>query len=550
MRSRFTSGLAVGVTAAVILTGCSGSSGSGSNPGGGSSSGGNPAGPSSAVHYANGGTFTMALPSDPGNLDPSLTPSSVARSMLPLAYDTLVNQKANGEFVSGLATKWNATATSAKFTLHKAISCSDGSSLTAKDVADNINYIADPKNQSPLLNVVVHQGTVAKANNSAGTVTVTSAKPNGFLLAELSGVFIICRAGLDNHKSLEHKTIGTGPWELSQAVPGDHYTFTPHKGYGWGPGGLKLSGPGVPDKVVVRVVKSMSTTANLMLSGQLNYAAVSGPDTARLDAKSLHTIDSIDTSGETWFNQAAGHPGADPAVRKALTVGVDMKALGKVATGGKDRASRGFITLPGDPCSGTNNVKGNLPEKQDVTNAKKILDDAGWKVGTGGVRAKGGKKLKLAFRYDAAGESARTAGVELLAKQWKALGVEVNTRALPQAQLNKLFFSTGAWDASWADFTFNLPSQMVAFVSGPTIPNGSNFSDIKNAQYTKDTTEATSKVGKAGCPLWNQAEVALLKDFNLVPMFDSVSHAYVNKAKVEAMGSGEFWPAAIRLLAD
>lgn len=504
--------------------------------------------PSGAVKGSlapSGGTFTLALPSDPGNLDPSTTPSSVAREMLGLAYDTLVYQKADGSFVSGLADKWSATATSATFTLRKDVTCSDGSKLTAQDVADNISYIADPKNSSPLLDVLVHQGTTVAADDSAGTVTVTSPSPNGFLLTELSGMYVICRAGLADHKSLAHATDGTGAWVLTDAVANDHYDFAQHQGYTWGPGGTGLTGNGVPKTVRVRIVPNITTTANLLVSGEINMGAVSGPDASRLASLKLPTIDTIDTSGETWFNQNPGHPGADPAVRQALTLAIDRTALGNIATGKNAQPSKGFITLEPNPCGGTDTINGALTG-QDVAKAKQVLDAAGWKAGADGIRVKDGKPLRIDFRYDEQGLDARTAGAEFLASEWKQIGVQVDLQALPEAQLNNLFFGTGAWDVAWADFTFNLPSQMVAFVSGSTIPDGSNFSGIDNPQYDAAVKAATPQVGTAGCADWAKAERALVTGFNLIPLYDSVARTYLRKAQVEAPG-GQIWGATVRL---
>jgi peptide/nickel transport system substrate-binding protein len=497
--------------------------------------------------YADGGTFTMALPSDPGNLDPSMTPSSVTRTMLPLAYDTLVYLEEDGTVVSGLAESWEATAKRASFTLKEGIACADGAELTATDVADNISYIADPENQSPLNGVMVHAGVKVTADDEARTVTVDSPDPNGFLLAELSGIFIICRAGLDDHDALATTTIGTGPWQLDEAVPDDHYAFTPTKGYAWGPDDTELTGAGAPDAVNVRIISDATTTANLLLSGEVNYAGVSGADTQRLASGDFETIDAVTTAGETWFNQADGRLAADPAVREALTLALDRDELASVATGGSGQESQGFITLDPNPCAGGDTVAGNLPDA-DPEQAAHVLDDAGWTVGDDGVRQRDGEPLSVEFVYDAQGLSSRTAGVELMTSRWKDLGVEVKVTTLPEAQLNERFFGTGQWDVAWASFTFNLPSQMVAFVSGPSpADGGANFPSIDNSDYDEAVTAATPQVGTDGCGDWARAEEALLAAFNLVPLFDDVSKTFVTGAELEAPG-GQLWGTSIRML--
>ena len=494
---------------------------------------------------ADGGTFTIAVESDPGNLDPSTTPSSVARSVLGLAYDTLVYQKADGTFVSGLAQKWESTATTASFTLRKNVTCSDGSKLTATDVADNITYIANPKNASPLLNVLVREGTTVKADDTAGTVTVTAPSANGFLLTELSGVFIICRSGLADHKSIATKTAGTGPWVLGSSVANSSYDFTPRKGYDWGPDGTKLEGKGVPDKVRVRVISNVSTTANLLLNGTVNMGGVTGTDTARLASLKLPTIDSIDTSGEIWFNQTAGRVAADPAVREALITGVDRTALGRIATGNNAQQPTSYITLEPNPCQSNAPLRDALPEV-DVAKAEQLLDNAGWETGSDGIRVKDGKRLSLSFIYDRKGSDARQSGTEYLLAQWKKLGVDVTLRTLPEAQLNEVFFQTGAWDAAFSSFTFNLPSQMAAFVSGAVTPNGANFPHIENAAYDAAVKAATPQVGTASCGDWAKAEQALAEGNNPALLYTSTNRTYLRKAQVTAPG-GQIWGASLRL---
>ncbi|GAB2464639.1 periplasmic substrate-binding domain-containing protein [Jatrophihabitans fulvus] len=524
--------LAVAVT---LLASCSAADDSPSPKGSGSAKG----------TLAKGGTFAIGVASDPGNLDPSMTPSSVARSVLGLAYDTLVYQKADGTFVSGLAQKWSSTATTATFTLRKDVTCSDGSKLTATDVADNVSYIANPKNASPLLNVLVKQGTTVKADDAAGTVTVTSPSADGFLLTELSGVYVICRSGLDDHKSIATKTAGTGPWVLKNAVANDSYDFAPRKGYAWGPDGAKLEGEGTPDAVKVRVVTNVSTTANLLLNGSLNMGEVTGPDTARLNPLNLPTIDSVDTSGEVWFNQTAGRPGADAAVREALVLGVDRAALSRIATGNNAQQPRSYITLQPNACASQSPLSGALPAP-DVAKAKQLLDSAGWKLGSDGVRVKNGTKLSLSFIYDRKGSDARQAGTEYLLAQWKKLGVQTSLKTLPEAQLNQALFQTGAWDAAFSSFTFNLPSQMVAFVSGTPAPKGANFPHISNAAYDAAVQKATPKVGTASCADWARAEKALAASYNPSLLYTSITRTYLRKAQVTAPG-GQIWGATLRL---
>lgn len=486
---------------------------------------------------AQGGTFTLGLPGDPGNLDPSMTVLTVTRTVSALAYDPLVNAQDDGTVKSGLAKSWKTTANSVTLTMTKGATCSDGSPFTAKDAADNLNYIADPANKSPVLGLFLPAGVKAITDAGAGTVTVTSPKPDAFLLQNLAGVFMVCAAGLKDHKSLASKTLGTGPWVLSQAAPDDHYTYTKRAGYTWGPGGAAPDQPGTPDSVNARVVANPTTMANLLLAGQVNLAAIAGNDAKRLDAAKLRTINAVSPAGETWFNETAGRPGADPKVREALATGTDIAQIMKVAVAGKGGPSKGAITLAPNPCQ-ADTVTANLPAF-DAAKAKSMLDAAGWAVGGNGIRSKAGKPLAMTFVYLPAFGQAVTAAAELLASQWKALGVDVTLKAATDTQLGDIVFNTGAWDSGWIQVALTLPSQFVPFASGKMPPAGTNFGHIANPEYTSTAAKAAVAPSVAtACPLWAAAEQALYKNFDIVQMYDLYASTYLKNAEATIAGGG------------
>lgn len=545
-RTRSVFALALG--AALVLSGCSNrpdSPGQTGNAGGSDAApetdGGQSASPP-ALGEA-GGTVTIAVANDPGNLDPSMTVLAVTRAVTRAAYDSLVRVNPDGEIVPSMATEWDVTDTSVTFTLNPEVKCSDGSDFTASDAADNINYIANPDNASPLLGVLLPAGAEAEADDEAGTVTVSVPEPNAFLLGSLSDIFMICRAGLDDHGALAQETIGTGPWILEEVVPNDSYTFSRNENYSWGPTQSAFEGPGVPDELVYRIVADQTTTANLLLAGDVNVAAVGSGDEDRVKDAGLDSYGVPAPLGELFFNQQADHPGSDPEVRRALVAASQLELLMTVGTGGTGRLSEGLVTLEPKACPG-DTVAGNLPPF-DVAAANQILDDAGWVRGADGIRAKDGKPLSFTFIVpQGAGEL--PAAAELLAQQWAEVGAEVNPQVIAATQLNEVLFATGNWDAGWIPVTLSLPSQLPGFVSGPTPPDGTNFAHIENETYIMASTEASTTGDiEAACALWNEAETALIKEGDVVPMFDIIANTYLNKVTLDAP-SGEIDGASIR----
>ncbi|WP_290055981.1 ABC transporter substrate-binding protein [Amycolatopsis solani] len=523
-----TAGVVLGVLA-LTATACGGS-------GGGAAAGdGKP---------LDGKTFSLAIGSDPGSLDPHMTVLSVAIQVDRFLYDSLLNLDDAGKPVAGLAAKWEASTTTASFTLRQGLTCADGSPLTAADVAANINFIGDPANKSPIAGLYIAPGTKATAD-AAGTINVTSGKPDAFLARNVGGVPIACAKGLSDRKLLAKGEAGTGMFTVAEAVPNDHYTFTRRKDYAWGPGDWKAE-PGLPDQVVVRVIPNTTTATNLLLSGELNAGQINGPDRQRLEGRKLFHTDFTAPMGEVFYNQAAGRPGQDEAVRRALTQALDLPQLGKVLTSGAGKPSQGMITNEPEVCPG-DTVTGNLPS-HDPAAAASALDAAGWTKGADGVRAKDGKKLSLTVLYGTQLGPTMAPTAELVQQQWKALGADVALKGVDSPGLSQVLFGTGEWEVSLGPVGFSLPSQLVPFVSGPAAPDGTNFAHIANPGYDQAAQQAATKPGDASCADWNAAETALIKRVDAVPYFDSVVPTYASGAKF-TLSQGSLTPSSIRMLA-
>lgn len=521
---------------ATVLSGCSGSK----EP---STSGSSAASGSPGGKVVSGGTFTLAMSADPGNLDPQGSAASNTFQMTQFAYDNLLSESAEGKIESGLATKWDVTGPKVVLTIHEGVTCSGGSAFTATDVAANINYVADPKSKSPFLGVFLPGGSKATADVAAGTVTLTLPKPAPFVLNGLANLPMVCARGMKDRKSLARHSDGTGAYQLTEAVSGDHYTYAKRSGYTWGPNGATTANPGLPDKITVKIVTNETTAANLLLSGGLSAATVLGADVPRLVAAHLFSADINVVSGQMWFNQTKGRPGATPAVREAMTRAVDLTQLAKVLTSGRGTPGTEFAAFPPTACPG-NSVAAALPA-HDLDKAKQLLDAAGWQVGAGGVRTNNGKTLSAIFVYNTAQGPSASAAAELAVAAWKQLGIKVTLKPQDETAMNETVFSTGNWDVVWEALNVSSPDQIVAFMSGPAPPDGTNFAHIDNAAYTALVTKASTLNGSAGCADWLQAESELVKAADVIPFANQVTKTFGNHARFEIAGA--LVPTSIRM---
>ncbi|MFF2148243.1 ABC transporter substrate-binding protein [Kitasatospora sp. NPDC058190] len=516
--------LAAAVTAtAVTLTGCGGTARS-----------------STTTPFVDHGTVRIAGPSETPSFNPY---SAFGASQARYAYDSLVNVAPDGAVVSGLASSWQATTTTATFTLRPGITCSDGTPITASAVARALTYAGDPANQlAGAQTVLPNVPFTASADDRAGTVSATTAAPFPFLTRTLGLLPIVCPAGLDRPQSLDRTTQGTGPYVLTRYTPGGPYEFTVRAGYHWGPAGADTAQPGLPARIVLSVVPQASTAANLLLTGGIDIASVNGPDRARLTGHGLAAADVATVVGLTFFNQRPGRPLADPALRRALVSALDRQGLANVAVGGTGRPATDF-GAQGAVCH-ADLAAANLPA-QDAVEA---LRAAGWtRVGDGPL-SKDGHPLRLRLITSPDIGPTLPSVAELMARAWTALGADVTqvTEGLP-ALVNAMY-QTGDFDIVVGSTPgFALPVGFIPFFSGPTPAQGLNFAGVTNPEYDALVAQALQEADTAGCGTWNRASAALLRSADALPIADGRSTVYGHRTTFATTFGGQLVPTSIRL---
>ncbi len=491
-----------------------------------------------------GGTLEFAIPADPGNLDPQRSLNDPNLTLGLFAYDTPVSLGADGKPVPEVVSSWEASSTKEYvLTVRKGVTCASGSAMNAQVVAQNINYVADPKNGSAMTGLSVPPGTKATADPAASTVTVSLPAPQSFFIQNLATLPLVCKKGLTDRAALARTTDGSGPYVLSSEAPGVSYTYVVRKGYTWGPNGATSAD--LPTKVTVPVVASPTTMENELLSGQLNVAQVpisSTANVARLKAGGLFSSSANAINNMLAFNESGGPP-AEVAVRRALIAGINLSDAAKIDTGGLGTEADGLIASP-KICAG-NTMAGNTPA-YDPTAAAAELSQAGWNPGPGGVRTKDGEKLSISLIFNNS-QPNTAATAQYIGEQWKNLGVDVTLNEQSYNQQSAVVFGHGAWDATLINIGITNPEQGTVALSGPPPTAGTNFGHFDNQVYNSLTAKATTLSGIESCPDWNKAESSLFKDADITPISDAPLTYWGKDARFEVAGAlGFLLPTSLR----
>ena len=209
---------------------------------------------------------------------------------------------------------------------------------------------------------------------------------------------------------------------------------------------------------------------------------------------------------------------ADLAVRRAIATGLNTQEM-------LDRTIKQFsskATVDGNRIWLTGQKEyqdhsGNYG-KGDVAGAKKLLEDAGYTLGSDGIYAKGGKKLSFRFETTAGNQLRETQGV-LLQAQMKQVGIQIKINNKPS---NKYFgedLPNGNFDIAdfaWVGTPFAISGSKSIYVSG----SDSNYGQYANPKVDQLFSQATAELDPAkAADLGNQIDQVLWDDMVTIPLY-------------------------------
>lgn len=119
------------------------------------------------------------------------------------------------------------------------------------------------------------------------------------------------------------------------------------------------------------------------------------------------------------------------AVRAALATAVDRAKISRLATAGRLGPPLSYLVPPSWAAPAIGDV-GQYPH--DPPTAERMLDEAGWKRGPDGIRAKEGLRMKLHLLV-ASGNALRDQAARLLVEDLARVGVEVQREDVPMSGL-------------------------------------------------------------------------------------------------------------------
>ena len=395
-------------------------------------------------------------------------------NLVPVLATEIPDIENGGVAADGMSVTWK---------LKKGVEWHDGRPFTADDVVFNWEYAFDSATATTTIGTY-RDAQVEKIDPL--TVRVRFEKPTPFWAGPFvaSTGMIIPKHLFEPYKGANSrdapanlKPVGTGPYRFIDFKPGDlvrgernpsyHVANRPYFDT------IEMKGGG----------DAVSAARAVIQTGEYDYAwnmqvedeillrlENAGNAKGRAEIVPSRGIEHIQiNSADPWTevdgersNAKTKHPlFSDPAVRQALRLLVDRASVEAHIYGRTGVATGNFLNNP------ERFVSKNTKWEFNVDKANRLLDEAGWKRGPDGIRAKDGKKLKLVFQTSINAPRQKTQAIVKQACQ-KA-GIEIELKSVTAS----VYFSS---DVANPDTTRKFYADIQMYTVGtPSVPDPERF---------------------------------------------------------------------------
>lgn len=320
------------------------------------------------------GTVVFMIQSSPANLDPRVGTDEASEHIDELLFDGLVDRDSHYRFTPALATSWSQPdPRTLIFHLRPGVSFSDGQPMTARDVVWSIDSMRDGTVISP--KAAAYKSIDSVKAEGTQTVVFHLKHPDNFLLTNLStGAFGVVPYGAG--KDFWRDPVGTGPFKfVSQRIDQDVVVERNPRTWETMPTIKRVRFAVVPDAITMALelekgsadleTNSLPQDVLPVLAKRQNLRVEDAPGT-EIQYLAFNTRDPI-----------LEHP----QVRQAIACAVDRPLIIRTLEGG--RAQPAASLLPVGHWAWTGKVS---QYEFDPKRAEKLLDEAGYEPGPGGVR--------------------------------------------------------------------------------------------------------------------------------------------------------------------
>ncbi|WP_323941382.1 ABC transporter substrate-binding protein [Aeromonas hydrophila] len=370
---------------------------------------------------------------------------------------------------------------------------SNGAPLTAEDVAFTYNSAAQGGGK-------IDMGNFVSAKVLSPTeVAISLSAPQSTFVNVLGSLGIVSKRDYDAKAYARHP-VGAGPYRLVSFLPGQQLVVEANPYYAGGNNDFK--------RLVFVFIDEESAYAAAQ-SSQLDLVRIAPSLVPTVPASlKLWVRPSVENRGIVFpippagGKDAKGYPigndvTSDVAVRRAINYAIDRQLLADQLLEG--HAIPAYSAVEGLPWLN----KATAFKDGDAAHANTLLDEAGWKMGSDGVRHKGDLRAAFTLWYTS-GDSTRRDLAEAVRAMLKPIGLEVSLKAGSWEQVeremhaNPVLMGWGSLDPMELYHHYQSGSAGVEFY------NPGYYQNPVVDAYLKQALDAPD--WQAAVPFWQQVE--------------------------------------------
>lgn len=396
-----------------------------------------------------------------------------------LIYDRLVEQDADQSYYPHLADSWETDADGMNWTfkLRQGVSFHDGEPFNAATVVWWIGKYKGTVNEF-LTDAIDRVEAVDDY-----TVRFVMKRPEPNLIFNLAQQFM----GIPSPKSYEEAgdsygvtgAVGTGPYKLESFVVGQETVLVANEDYAWGSELSENRGAPHIKRLTFREIPDSSTAfLELKTGGVGMLSGVPNEFLPQLQNQEQIAFRNLPGIGVTYLEfNTQSDPFSDVTMRQATALAIDQTSVLKSVYRGVGQEAHQFLISSLEESK----VDKKFEIHHDPDKARKLLDAAGWIVGSDGIRTKDNQRLRIKFWTRSETEFKRIA--EVVQAQLKAVGMETEIVTFDNTTLSselrkgehQLVVSHYDWNnsdiLSWCFSANNIPK-----------PNSSMWNDAKSQE--------------------------------------------------------------------
>jgi peptide/nickel transport system substrate-binding protein len=364
-----------------------------------------------------------------------------------LVYEPLLQANAikPGQYYNFLATaySWSNGGKSITFTIRPGVKWSNGTPMTAADVAFTFELIKKyPDANTTGVNV-------SSVSSSGNQVTLNFSSPQYANLQNIAAQTYIVPQSIwskvgDPGKYTDPNPVGSGPYTVSQ-FSSQGITLKANPSY-WG-------GKPAVSTVQFPTYASANTALAALQTDQLDWAGnfIPGVQQVFVNGHANHHVWFVPIQTNSLEPNLTKFPTNQLAVRKAISLAIDRTALSQQAEGGIEPpvSNASGLTLPiFQQFLSPSVANATLNAHSDIAGAKQVLQQAGYVMGSDGLfRTKSGQKLTIAITNPSSFSDYAT-GDQMVAQSLRKAGIDASFVGQ----------SVTAWSSDIASGNFQLTS--------------------------------------------------------------------------------------------